>query len=58
MVDGQILARKNARPPWGTALINLPGAFVLGTSAGAVTSHEFSLIVGTGFLGAYMTFST
>jgi fluoride exporter len=58
VVDGQILARTNARLPWGTALINLSGAFVLGISAGAVTSHEFSLIVGTGFLGAYTTFST
>jgi len=58
VVDGHVLARTGGRVPWGTALINLSGAFVLGLIAGAAPSHEFALIVGTGFLGAYTTFST
>jgi CrcB protein len=58
VVDGQVLARTGGRLPWGTALINLSGAFVLGLIAGSAPSHAFALIVGTGFLGAYTTFST
>ena len=58
VVDGHVLARSGGRLPWGTALVNLSGAFVLGIIAGAAPGHAFTLIVGTGFLGAYTTFST
>ena len=58
VVDGHVLARTGGRLPWGTALINLSGAFVLGVIVGAAPGHAFTLIVGTGFLGAYTTFST
>ena len=58
VVDGHVLARTGGRLPWGTALVNLSGAFVLGIIAGAAPGHAFTLIVGTGFLGAYTTFST
>jgi len=58
VVDGHVLARTGGRLPWGTALINLSGAFVLGVIAGAAPGHAFTLIVGTGFLAAYTTFST
>lgn len=58
VIDGHVLARTGGRLPWGTAVINLSGAFALGLIAGATPSHEFSVIVGTGFLGAYTTFST
>jgi CrcB protein len=58
VVDGRVLARTRGRLPWGTAVINLSGAFVLGVIVGAAPSHEVVLIVGTGFLGAYTTFST
>ncbi len=58
VVDGHVLARTAGRLPLGTALINLTGAFALGLIAGAAPGHQFSLIVGTGFLGAYTTFST
>ncbi len=53
-----MLARTGGRLPWGTALVNLSGAFVLGVIVGAAPGHAFALIVGTGFLGAYTTFST
>lgn len=58
VVDGHVLARTGGRFPLGTALINLSGAFALALIAGAAPSHHFSLIVGTGFIGAYTTFST
>ena len=58
VVDGIVLTRTGGRLPWGTALINLTGAFVLGVIAGAAPAHAVMLIVGTGFLGAYTTFST
>jgi fluoride exporter len=58
VVDGHVLARTGGRLPWGTALVNASGAFVLGLIAGVAPGHAFSLIVGTGFLGAYTTFST
>ena len=58
VVDGHVLARTGSRRPWGTALINLSGAFVLGIIAGVAPGHAVTLVVGTGFLGAYTTFST
>jgi len=58
VVDGHVLTRTGGRLPWGTALINISGAFVLGLIAGVAPCHALALIVGTGFLGAYTTFST
>jgi fluoride exporter len=58
VVDGVVLTRTGGRLPWGTALVNLTGAFVLGLIAGAAPSHAIALVLGTGFLGAYTTFST
>jgi CrcB protein len=58
VVDGHVLARTGGRLPWGTALINVSGAFALGIVAGAAPDHAIAVVVGTGFLGAYTTFST
>lgn len=49
--------------PWGTGLINLSGAIAMGCLATWATarggfSPELRLLLGTGFLGAYTTFST
>ena len=48
--------------PWATLVINLSGSFLLGLLLGtAVTRHwqELTTVaLGTGFLGAYTTFST
>lgn len=46
-----------ARLPVFTLFINLSGSFLLGIVAAAGGS-EVSLLVGTGFMGAYTTFST
>ena len=58
VIDGVILTRTGGRLPLGTAVINLSGAFVLGILAGAGVGHSVALVVGTGFVGAYTTFST
>jgi CrcB protein len=48
--------------PWGTFVVNLSGSFALGVVTGAALQQGFSTeartVVGTGFLGAYTTFST
>jgi CrcB protein len=48
--------------PWGTFVVNLSGSFLLGIITGVALSHGISpaarAVVGTGFLGAYTTFST
>src|SRR5215212_6598585 len=42
----------------GTLFVNLTGAFVAGALTGAGVSATALLIVGTGLLGGYTTFST
>jgi fluoride exporter len=47
--------------PWGTWVINLSGCFLMGvvvTIAPVKLSPELKLMVATGFLGSYTTFST
>ena len=59
MVD----ARTGEGFPWGTLAVNLLGSLLLGwlLHAGVVrgaVSLRWQLLIGTGFLGAYTTFST
>jgi len=44
--------------PRGTLAVNLTGAFAAGVITGAGVGATALLIVGTGFLGGYTTFST
>jgi CrcB protein len=48
--------------PWGTLIVNLLGCFALGLlmrlSLDNAVSDETRLMIGTGFLGAFTTFST
>jgi CrcB protein len=44
--------------PLGTLAVNLSGAFLLGLLVGATTDEDVLRLAGTGFLGAYTTFST
>jgi len=48
--------------PWGTAAVNLVGAFLAGLAAGMVAvgalPPSIGSITGVGFLGAFTTFST
>ncbi|SFX55748.1 CrcB protein [Thermoactinomyces sp. DSM 45891] len=57
-----IISRRLNKPmpslPYGTLMINLFGAFLLGLASGMRLSELWMLLVGTGFLGAFTTFST
>jgi fluoride exporter len=60
----EMLVRNASRPgfPWGTLVVNLTGSFVLGVVVGLATTGAIDgdarTVAGTGFLGAYTTFST
>jgi CrcB protein len=47
--------------PWGTLIVNLSGSLVLGVLTGLALYHALPqaprVVVGTGFCGAYTTFS-
>ena len=62
MLDGLIRAQIKSTYPVGTTVINLTGSFLLGLLTGLATSqmvpHQWQLIIGTGLLGGYTTFST
>lgn len=61
-LDGVIRSRAGESLPWGTILINVTGSFLLGLVTGMVGQHllvgSAQLVLGTGFLGGYTTFST
>lgn len=61
-LDGLIRARTNGTVPWGTVTINVTGSLLLGLVAGLATHgvlpEEAHLVIGSGFLGGYTTFST
>jgi len=52
-----VSARASSSFPWGTLVVNLTGAFALGFVTGKL-SGDAQLLVGTGLLGGYTTFST
>lgn len=60
--DGFIRNRVKTSFPFGTSVINVSGSFLLGLVTGLALAHvlpdEWRLIMGTGFLGGYTTFST
>ena len=62
-IDGWVSERTGGLFPWGTLVINLSGAFLLGLLATlaidrSVLSPDIRPIAMIGFLGAYTTFST
>jgi CrcB protein len=62
VVDGLIRSRVRTAFPWATTAINVSGSFALGLVIGATLSSllppELAVVIGTGFLGGYTTFST
>jgi CrcB protein len=46
------------RFPYGTLTVNLLGSFLLGWITGRPLSEPWILLFGTGFMGAFTTFST
>lgn len=58
LVDRAVSARTTRPFPLGTLVVNLSGALLLGFLAGLALSPHLALLVGTGFVGSYTTFST
>jgi fluoride exporter len=61
-VDVAVTSRSRGRFPFGTLLVNVTGAVLIGIFAGAVANlgapGEVRVVMGAGFCGAYTTFST
>ena len=62
LVHGWMANRTEGAFPSGTLLINASGSLLLGVLTGLVLYHGFpdtpKVVLGTGFCGAYTTFST
>jgi CrcB protein len=62
LLDGFVQDRTEGAFPWGTFVINATGSLLLGIVTGAALYHAFpstpKILLGTGFCGAYTTFST
>lgn len=62
LVDAEVARRNRGRMPLGTLAINITGSFLLSVVTGwwmfRGGSSDLKLILGTGFLGGYTTFST
>jgi fluoride exporter len=62
LVDGAIAERVPGAFPWGTFAVNVTGSLLLGLLTGLALYHGFPdsprVVLGTGFCGAYTTFST
>jgi CrcB protein len=62
VVERAVTSRRAGTFPLGTLVVNVSGSLVLGIIAGAALYHGFGgaprAWLGTGFCGAYTTFST
>jgi CrcB protein len=61
LVDSAVQDRSAGKFPWGTFVVNVSGSLILGFVTGLAIYHAFPdtprVILGTGFCGAYTTFS-
>jgi CrcB protein len=57
-VDGIVSAAAGRAFPYGTLVVNLSGAVVLGLLTGLALSGSAALLAGTAAVGSYTTFST
>jgi CrcB protein len=62
LVDGFVADRTEGAFPWGTFVVNASGSLLLGLLTGLSLYHAFpktpKVVLGTGFCGAYTTFSS
>jgi CrcB protein len=58
LLDDAISRRVGRSFPWGTLVVNIAGAFLLGALVGAGVSADALRLAATGLLGAFTTFST
>jgi CrcB protein len=57
-VGAAVTARRPSPFPYGTFVVNLTGGFALGVLVGLSVAGDALLVLGTGLLGGYTTFST
>ena len=58
VLDRLVSSRVRSELPFGTFVINVSGAFLLGLLDGLALSGNAMILAGTATLGAYTTFST
>lgn len=62
LLDEFVTSKISGSIPWGTITINVSGSLALGLLTGLTVGHlvpdPWLLVIGTGFLGGYTTFST
>jgi len=62
LLDGIVSDRVTGAFPWGTFVVNVSGSFLLGVLTGLALFHhldpDVKVVLGSGFCGAYTTFST
>jgi CrcB protein len=58
IVDGFVGEKAAGEFPWGTFVVNLMGALLLGLLVGAAVSGDALVLAGTATLGSYTTLST
>ncbi|MGB3355683.1 MAG: fluoride efflux transporter CrcB [Mycobacterium sp.] len=58
LVDRTVARRTAGSFPFGTLVVNLSGALVLGFLTGLALPPDVALLAGTALIGSYTTFST
>jgi CrcB protein len=58
LVDRTVSKRISRAFPYGTLVVNVSGALLLGFVSGLALSAHLALLFGTAFVGSYTTFST
>ena len=59
LVDGAVASAAARRDfPYGTLVVNISGAVILGVLTGLALGHDQALLAGTAAVGSYTTFST
>ena len=62
LIDAAVASRTAGVFPWGTFVVHVSGSVLLGFLTGLALYHGFPktprVVLGTGFCGAYTTFST
>jgi fluoride exporter len=57
-VDGVVASASGKDFPYGTLVVNVSGAVILGLITGLALSGDAALLAGTAAVGSYTTFST